>query len=148
MRRRLVLLNIHLGIVQCSDVLFPAKGHEAYPARFDVDRETQMLGSVKPYRRQVLHLSCTRLGLTHRYCRRWSFPQGKSIGTVKLPTPKALSPTTLHKFSTNTIIPSALRKLSSDLHRRTLMSPDDPLSKYPSPIPIPPFPDLHRRKPK
>jgi hypothetical protein len=28
-------------------------GHESYPSRFDVDRETQMLGSVKPYRRQV-----------------------------------------------------------------------------------------------
>ncbi len=28
-------------------------GHEEYTARFDVDRETQMYGSVKPYRRQV-----------------------------------------------------------------------------------------------
>ncbi|KAI0081669.1 hypothetical protein K474DRAFT_1656024 [Panus rudis PR-1116 ss-1] len=30
------------------------EGHEEYPARFNVDFETQMLGSVKPYRRQVI----------------------------------------------------------------------------------------------
>lgn len=29
------------------------QGHEEYSSRFDVDMETQMLGSVKPYRRQV-----------------------------------------------------------------------------------------------
>lgn len=28
-------------------------GHEEFPTRFDVDMETQMLGSVKPYHRQV-----------------------------------------------------------------------------------------------
>lgn len=27
--------------------------HEAYPRRFEVDMDTQMLGSVKPYNRQV-----------------------------------------------------------------------------------------------
>ncbi|KAF8076150.1 multicopper oxidase-domain-containing protein [Lyophyllum atratum] len=36
----------------CSD---PCElGHESYPDRFDVDRDSQMLGSVKPYRRQVV----------------------------------------------------------------------------------------------
>jgi hypothetical protein len=29
------------------------EGHDEYPARFDVDMETQLLGSVKPYARQV-----------------------------------------------------------------------------------------------
>lgn len=29
------------------------EGHDEYPARFDVDMETQMLGSMKPYARQV-----------------------------------------------------------------------------------------------
>ncbi|KAF9449893.1 hypothetical protein P691DRAFT_666473 [Macrolepiota fuliginosa MF-IS2] len=29
-------------------------GHDAYPSRFDVDWETQMLGSVKPYNRQII----------------------------------------------------------------------------------------------
>ncbi|KAH9482609.1 Altered inheritance of mitochondria protein 32 [Psilocybe cubensis] len=29
-------------------------GHEAYPRRFDIDMDTQMLGSVKPYHRQVV----------------------------------------------------------------------------------------------
>jgi hypothetical protein len=33
-------------------------GHDAYPARFDVDWETQMLGSVSPYNRQVCHIGC------------------------------------------------------------------------------------------
>lgn len=28
-------------------------GHEAYPRRFDIDMDTNMLGSVKPYHRQV-----------------------------------------------------------------------------------------------
>ena len=28
-------------------------GHEEYPSKFDVDMETRMLGSVKPYRRMV-----------------------------------------------------------------------------------------------
>ena len=28
-------------------------GHEEYPSRFTVDMETEMLGSVKPYHRQV-----------------------------------------------------------------------------------------------
>lgn len=28
-------------------------GHEEYPSKFTVDMETQMLGSVKPYHRQV-----------------------------------------------------------------------------------------------
>jgi len=29
-------------------------GHEAYPSRFDIDMDTQMLGSVKPYHRQIV----------------------------------------------------------------------------------------------
>ncbi|TFK43173.1 Sucrase/ferredoxin-like-domain-containing protein [Crucibulum laeve] len=29
-------------------------GHEQYPSRFDVDMDTQMLGSVKPYHRQII----------------------------------------------------------------------------------------------
>ncbi|TRM68346.1 Sucrase/ferredoxin-like-domain-containing protein [Schizophyllum amplum] len=29
-------------------------GHDEYPSKFDVDMETRMLGSVKPYRRQVV----------------------------------------------------------------------------------------------
>ncbi|KAF8164989.1 Sucrase/ferredoxin-like-domain-containing protein [Crassisporium funariophilum] len=29
-------------------------GHEAYPRRFDIDMDTQMLGSVKPYHRQII----------------------------------------------------------------------------------------------
>ncbi|KAF8974602.1 Sucrase/ferredoxin-like-domain-containing protein [Flammula alnicola] len=29
-------------------------GHEAYPRRFDIDMDTQMLGSVKPYHRQIV----------------------------------------------------------------------------------------------
>ncbi|KAK7060322.1 hypothetical protein VNI00_001087 [Paramarasmius palmivorus] len=43
----------------CSDPC--EEGHEPYPGRFDVDMETQMLGSVKPYHRQVLspHISTT-----------------------------------------------------------------------------------------
>ncbi|KAK1228900.1 hypothetical protein PQX77_008058 [Marasmius sp. AFHP31] len=30
------------------------EGHEPYPSRFDVDMETQMLGTVKPYHRQIV----------------------------------------------------------------------------------------------
>ncbi|KAH8830233.1 Sucrase/ferredoxin-like-domain-containing protein [Flagelloscypha sp. PMI_526] len=37
---------------QCPDPC--TEGHEPYPARFDVDFETRMLGSVKPYRRQII----------------------------------------------------------------------------------------------
>jgi hypothetical protein len=29
-------------------------GHEAYPRRFDIDMDTQMLGSIKPYHRQIV----------------------------------------------------------------------------------------------
>ncbi|RDB23227.1 Altered inheritance of mitochondria protein 32 [Hypsizygus marmoreus] len=36
----------------CSDPC--EEGHENYPNRFDIDRDSQMLGSVKPYRRQVV----------------------------------------------------------------------------------------------
>jgi hypothetical protein len=32
-------------------------GHDVYPRRFDVDMDTQMLGSVKSYHRQVSFLS-------------------------------------------------------------------------------------------
>ncbi|KAJ3488712.1 hypothetical protein NLI96_g2672 [Meripilus lineatus] len=40
------------GCRNCADPC--DQGHEEYPDRFDVDRETQMYGSVKPYRRQVI----------------------------------------------------------------------------------------------
>ncbi|KAF5387799.1 hypothetical protein D9615_000185 [Tricholomella constricta] len=36
----------------CSDPC--EEGHDSYPDRFDIDRESQMLGSVKPFRRQVV----------------------------------------------------------------------------------------------
>ncbi|KAG5646425.1 hypothetical protein DXG03_003475 [Asterophora parasitica] len=36
----------------CSDPC--EEGHDSYPDRFVVDRESQMLGSIKPYRRQVV----------------------------------------------------------------------------------------------
>jgi hypothetical protein len=41
--------------LQFCILLFNLKllGHDEYPPKFDVDLETQMLGSVKPFRRQV-----------------------------------------------------------------------------------------------
>ena len=30
------------------------QGHEEYPYKFDVDMETRMLGSVRPYRRMAI----------------------------------------------------------------------------------------------
>ena len=39
-----------------ADFFFIIPGHESYPNRFDVDMDSQMLGSIKPYRRQVCSL--------------------------------------------------------------------------------------------
>ncbi|GLB33574.1 putative sucrase/ferredoxin-like protein [Lyophyllum shimeji] len=36
----------------CSDPC--EEGHESYPGRFDIDRDSQLLGSIKPFRRQVV----------------------------------------------------------------------------------------------
>ncbi|PPQ77723.1 hypothetical protein CVT25_011158 [Psilocybe cyanescens] len=41
--------------LRASDVpVTTADCHEAYPRRFDIDMDTQMLGSVKPYHRQIV----------------------------------------------------------------------------------------------
>lgn len=42
-------------------------GHEEYPKKFEVDMETYMLGSVKPYRRQVRQFACAPVGLNMKY---------------------------------------------------------------------------------
>ncbi|EPQ59395.1 hypothetical protein GLOTRDRAFT_136275 [Gloeophyllum trabeum ATCC 11539] len=54
--------NIPLATADCRSCADPCdKGacllvlrHDEYPKRFDVDRESQMLGSVKPFRRQIV----------------------------------------------------------------------------------------------
>ncbi|KAF8897308.1 Sucrase/ferredoxin-like-domain-containing protein [Infundibulicybe gibba] len=46
---------VPVSTVDCRSCPNPCdEGHESYPNRFDVDMETQMLGSVKPYHRQVV----------------------------------------------------------------------------------------------
>ncbi|KAG5654476.1 hypothetical protein H0H81_001975 [Sphagnurus paluster] len=54
-RAQLEASNVPVTTADCRNCSDPCEeGHESYPGRFDVDRETQMLGSIKPYRRQVI----------------------------------------------------------------------------------------------
>jgi len=47
--------NVPISEADCRTCSDPcAEGHEDYPGRFDVDMETEMLGSVKPYSRQFV----------------------------------------------------------------------------------------------
>ncbi|TFK55892.1 hypothetical protein OE88DRAFT_1622269 [Heliocybe sulcata] len=47
--------HIPLSSADCRSCADPCdQGHDEYPKKFDVDRETQMLGSVKPFRRQIV----------------------------------------------------------------------------------------------
>jgi hypothetical protein len=47
---------------------FSCPGHEEYPKKFDVDMETQMLGTVKPYRRQACSHKIHFVDLSYRFC--------------------------------------------------------------------------------
>ncbi|KAG7097267.1 hypothetical protein E1B28_004633 [Marasmius oreades] len=47
--------GVPIADVDCRSCSDPCdEGHDPYPARFDVDMESQMLGSVKPYHRQIV----------------------------------------------------------------------------------------------
>ncbi|CCL99435.1 uncharacterized protein FIBRA_01453 [Fibroporia radiculosa] len=47
--------SIPVSEADCRNCANPCdQGHDEYPSRFDVDMETQMLGSVKPYARQLV----------------------------------------------------------------------------------------------
>ncbi|GJE84120.1 sucrase ferredoxin [Phanerochaete sordida] len=47
--------NVPVSRDECRACADPCDlGHEDYPSRFEVDMETEMLGSMKPYRRQVV----------------------------------------------------------------------------------------------
>lgn len=47
--------SVPVTMADCRTCLDPCEeGHESYPNRFDVDKDSQMLGSIKPYRRQVV----------------------------------------------------------------------------------------------
>ncbi|KAL0949559.1 hypothetical protein HGRIS_009608 [Hohenbuehelia grisea] len=47
--------SVPVSTADCRTCLDPCDlGHQSYPRKFDVDMETQLLGSVKAYRRQVI----------------------------------------------------------------------------------------------
>ena len=49
----LILVTLVNAFLSDKGFKLSPSGHEVYPRRFDVDMDTQMLGSVKPYHRQV-----------------------------------------------------------------------------------------------
>ncbi|TFK76138.1 hypothetical protein BDN72DRAFT_786551, partial [Pluteus cervinus] len=54
-RQQLEASAVPVSAADCRTCPNPCdEGHEAYPRRFDIDMQTSMLGSVKPYRRQVI----------------------------------------------------------------------------------------------
>jgi len=53
--RTLRAFDVPLTTAECRACMDPCDlGHEVYPRRFDVDMDTQMLGSVKSYHRQII----------------------------------------------------------------------------------------------
>ncbi|KAJ7170251.1 Sucrase/ferredoxin-like-domain-containing protein [Mycena crocata] len=54
-RDQLSLSGVPVSTADCRTCSNPCEdGHDDYPTRFTVDMETQMLGSVRPFRRQIL----------------------------------------------------------------------------------------------
>ncbi|KAL4242024.1 Thioredoxin-like ferredoxin [Abortiporus biennis] len=52
---QLQAVNVPISTADCRHCADPCdEGHEEFPSRFDVDRETQLFGTIKPYRRQVV----------------------------------------------------------------------------------------------
>ncbi|KAF8633675.1 hypothetical protein AX15_001286 [Amanita polypyramis BW_CC] len=52
---KLTACDVPITSTNCRSCSNPCdQGHDEYPSRFDVDTTSQMLGTVKPYRRQIL----------------------------------------------------------------------------------------------